>query len=158
MNFKTFGDDSLPSLMLIPGLGVSHEIFVPLIEILKDRFNIITVEIDGFTLGKNTEFTTVHDQARQAIEYIKRKNGGKIECIYGLSLGGKILSCMLERNEVVIGHAIMDAAPLLPLQATAASPWKTAPVRDSYGAEAARPAPDECGFAAAPPARCRRCR
>ncbi|MBR2318963.1 MAG: alpha/beta hydrolase [Bacteroidaceae bacterium] len=117
MNFKTFGDDSLPSLMLIPGLGVSHEIFVPLIEILKDRFNIITVEIDGFTLGKNTEFTTVHDQARQAIEYIKRKNGGKIECIYGLSLGGKILSCMLERNEVVIGHAIMDAAPLLPLPA-----------------------------------------
>ena len=115
MKFRRFGNENAPTLMLIPGLGVSYEIFIPLIAILENRFNIIAVEIDGFTLDKQTEFTTVHDQARQAIEHIKNEYGEKIDCIYGLSLGGKILSCMLECNEVVISHAIMDAAPLLPL-------------------------------------------
>ena len=49
--------------MLIPGLGVSYEIFMPLMELLKVEFHIIAVEIDGFTLNKHTSFTTVDDQA-----------------------------------------------------------------------------------------------
>ena len=38
-----------------------------------------------------------------------------MDCAYGLSLGGKILSRSLERNVLTIDHAILDAAPLLPL-------------------------------------------
>lgn len=117
MNFRRFGKKNAQTLMLIPGLGVSYEIFMPLIEILENSFNIITVEIDGFILGRYTNFTTVKDQANQAIEYIKREHNGKIDCIYGLSLGGKILSHMLEKDEILVSHAIMDAAPLLPLPA-----------------------------------------
>jgi len=33
MNFRTFGNKSNPSLMLLPGLGVSYELFLPLIEL-----------------------------------------------------------------------------------------------------------------------------
>ena len=115
MEFVAFGKQSGPSIMLIPGLGVSYEVFLPLIELLKWRYNIIAVQVDGFTLGKHTAFTSIDDQARQIIEHIEQNYGGSIECIYGLSLGGKILSRVMERNEVVIKHAIMDAAPLLAL-------------------------------------------
>ena len=66
MTFNTYGDKANPNLLLIPGLGVSYEIFLPLIDILKDQFHIVAAGID-------------------------------------------------ERDEIVIGHAIMDAAPLLPL-------------------------------------------
>ena len=47
-----------------------------------------------------------------------------MDVAYGLSLGGKILSRILERNEIVIDHAIMDAAPLLPLPK-----WSVDPLR-----------------------------
>ena len=40
MDFKVFGKESGKTLMLIPGLGVSYEIFLPLIELLEDRFCI----------------------------------------------------------------------------------------------------------------------
>ena len=70
MNFKAFGKDGAPVLMLIPGLGVSYEIFLPLVNLLKDRFSIVAVEVDGFTHGIHTEFTSIDDQARQIIEYI----------------------------------------------------------------------------------------
>lgn len=115
MDFKIFGKVGEPTIMLIPGLGVSYEIFLPLIGILEDKFHIIAAQVDGFTMGKHTAFTSVDDQAGQIIGYIKGQFDGKIECAYGLSLGGKILSRVLERGEVAIGHSVMDAAPLLPL-------------------------------------------
>ncbi len=115
MNFQTFGNKKAPTLLLIPGLGVSYEIFLPLIRLTEDKFRIIAAEVDGFTLGKHTRFTSVNDQAVQVIEYIKANYNGHLDCAYGLSLGGKILSRILERNEIIIDHAILDAAPLLPL-------------------------------------------
>ena len=115
MNFKVFGNKNAPTLMLIPGLGVSYEIFIPLIQILKNDFHIIAVEVDGFVLGKHTCFTSIDDQEVQTIDYIKKNHDGHLDCAYGLSLGGKILSRILERDEILISHAVMDAAPLLPL-------------------------------------------
>ena len=124
MDFKIFGKEGATTLMLIPGLGVSYEIFLPLIGILEDKFHIIAVQVDGFTLGKHTEFTSIDDQACQIIEYIEKNLDGQLDAAYGLSLGGKILSHVLERDVVSIGHAIMDAAPLLPLPRWLVSPLK----------------------------------
>ena len=67
MNFQIFGNDKAPTLLLIPGLGVSYEIFLPLIRLVEERFHIIAVEVDGFTLGKHTRFTSVDDQASQIV-------------------------------------------------------------------------------------------
>ena len=124
MDFKTFGNDNKPTLLLLPGLGVSHEIFLPLVELLKRQFLIITADIDGFLLGKTSRFTSVDDQAVQVIRYVQEHFNGHLDVAYGLSLGGKILSRMLERNEIVVNHAIMDAAPLLPLPK-----WTVGPLR-----------------------------
>ena len=86
MNFRTLGNKAAPTLILIPGLGVSYEIFLPLIGLLEDRFHIIAVEVDGFTLDHHTDFTSVDDQARQIIEYVKEHHGGHLDVAYGLSL------------------------------------------------------------------------
>ena len=124
MNFKILGNKENPVLMLIPGLGVSYEIFIPLISILENDFHIIAVEVDGFILGKHSRFTSIDNQASQIIDYIKANHNGSIDFAYGLSLGGKILSRVLERDEIVINHAVMDAAPLLPLPE-----WLVGPLR-----------------------------
>ena len=124
MTFNTYGNKENQSLLLIPGLGVSHEIFLPLIGLLKDKYYIIAVGIDGFLLGQASQFTSVDDQAVQAIQYVQKNLNGHLDVAYGLSLGGKILSRMMERNEIVIDHAIMDAAPLLPLPK-----WMVNPLR-----------------------------
>ena len=124
MDFKTFGNIGSPTLLLIPGLGVSYEIFLPLIGMMENRFHIIAVQVDGFTSGHNTEFTSIHDQALQVSKYIKEDLGGHLDIAYGLSLGGKILSRVLEMNEVTIDHSILDAAPLLPLPHWLVGPLK----------------------------------
>ena len=90
MDFKLFGKEGAPTLMLIPGLGVSYEIFLPLMDRMKDQFRIIAVQVDGFTLGVHTRFTSIDDQAAQVTAYVKEKLGYHLDCAYGLSLGGKI--------------------------------------------------------------------
>ena len=124
MTFNTYGEKGNRTLLLIPGLGVSYEIFLPLIGLLKDRFYIVAAGIDGFLLGEESQFTSVDDQAGKTIGYVRENLGGHLDVAYGLSLGGKILSRILERNEVVIDHAILDAAPLLPLPK-----WSVDPLR-----------------------------
>ena len=124
MTFNTYGNRENPSLLLIPGLGVSYEIFLPLIDLLKDQYFIVAVGIDGFLIGQESRFTSVDDQAAQAIGYVREDLNGHLDVAYGLSLGGKILSRILERNEIVIDHAILDAAPLLPLPK-----WSVDPLR-----------------------------
>ena len=108
MNFQIFGNQKAPTLLLIPGLGVSYELFLPLIRLTETQFRIIAVEVDGFTLGRHTRFTSIDDQAAQVIDYVQTYYDGHI-------MGGKILSRILERNELTVDHAILDAAPLLPL-------------------------------------------
>lgn len=115
MTFDIYGNKENPCLLLLPGLGVSREIFLPLIELMRVKFHVIVAGIDGFLLGKESQFTSVNDQAAQVIGYVKEHLDGHLDVAYGLSLGGKILSRIMERNEIVIDHAIMDAAPLLPL-------------------------------------------
>lgn len=87
------------------------------------RLTIFAAEVDGFTLEVHTRFTSIDDQAGQISRFIEQHHSGKIACAYGLSLGGKILSRVLERNEVSIDHSILDAAPLLPLPKADISFW-----------------------------------
>lgn len=115
MYFELFGKEEGKTLLLIPGLGVSYQLFNPLVDLLDKEYRIVVVQVDGFVLGHHTQFTSIDDQAAQVIAYIKQHFNGEIDCTYGLSLGGKILSRVLQRNEITISHAILDAAPLLPL-------------------------------------------
>ena len=124
MTFSTYGDPGNPGLLLIPGLGVSHEIFLPLIDLLTGRYYIVAVGIDGFLIGEESRYTSVDDQAGKVIRYVKDNLDGHMDVAYGLSLGGKILSRLLERDEIVLDHAILDAAPLLPLPG-----WSVDPLR-----------------------------
>lgn len=43
---KTFGNIGAHAILLIPDLGVSYEIFRPLIGKLEDRFYVIAVQVD----------------------------------------------------------------------------------------------------------------
>lgn len=64
MTFKTYGEKGSPSLLLLPGLGVSYEIFLPLIGMLQDKFHIIAAGIDGSLLGQESCFTSVETPGR----------------------------------------------------------------------------------------------
>ncbi len=100
---KTTNDKAL-TLLLIPGLGVSYEIFLPLIRLTEDSFRIIAAEVDGFTLGKHTRFTSVDDQAVQIIAYVQQHYNGHLNVAYGLSY-----YCLFSRYRYARWYSSMSA-------------------------------------------------
>ena len=57
MLFTTFGNPTHKTLMLIHGLGVSYQVFAPLIEHLQERYYIVAVQVDGFLLDAEGKAT-----------------------------------------------------------------------------------------------------
>ncbi len=92
MLFNTFGNPSHKTLMLVHGLGVSYQVFTPLIEHLETRYHIIAVQVDGFLLDTEgnaipSTFTSIDDQVDQLVVHIRAKYDGHIDAAYGLSMG-----------------------------------------------------------------------
>ena len=129
MLFNTFGNPAHKTLMLVHGLGVSYQVFLPLIERLQARYRIVAVQVDGFLIdAKNAPisslFTSVDDQVDQLVEHIRTVYGGHLNAAYGLSMGGCIVAKLQERADISIDHVILDAAPLVPLPR-----WSIDPLR-----------------------------
>lgn len=129
MLFNTFGNPTHKTLMLVHGLGVSYQVFAPLIECLQTRYCIIAVQVDGFLIDDENKpvssaFTSIDDQVDQLVRHICSAYYGHLDAAYGLSMGGCIVAKLQERADVTIDHVILDAAPLLPLPR-----WSIAPLR-----------------------------
>ena len=129
MLFNTFGNPTHKTLMLVHGLGVSYQVFHPLIELLQARYCIIAVQVDGFLIGDDNKpissvFTSIDDQVDQLVEYICTTHNGHLDAAYGLSMGGCIVGKLQERTDITIDHVILDAAPLVPLPR-----WSIDPLR-----------------------------
>lgn len=97
MLFTTFGNPTHKTLMLIHGLGVSYQVFAPLIEHLQERYYIVAVQVDGFLLDAEGKaipsvFTSINDQVDQLVEHIRTKYDGHLDAAYGLSMGGCIVA------------------------------------------------------------------
>ena len=120
MLFNTFGNPTNKTLMLIHGLGVSYQVFEPLIEHLQARYCIIAVQVDGFLIDDGNRaipsaFTSIDDQVDQLVQHICSAYDGHLDAAYGLSMGGCIVAKLQERADISIDHVILDAAPLVPL-------------------------------------------
>lgn len=99
MLFNTFGNPSHKTLMLVHGLGVSYQVFNPLVEHLQARYRIVAVQVDGFLIDGDNKpvpsvFTSIDDQVDQLVEHIRTTYDGHVDAAYGLSMGGCIVAPM----------------------------------------------------------------
>ena len=129
MLFNTFGNPTQKTLMLVHGLGVSYQVFNPLIEHLQAHYHIIAVQVDGFLIDSNNKpissvFTSIDDQVDLLAHHISSAYDGHLDAAYGLSMGGCIVAKLQERTDITIDHVILDGAPLMPLPR-----WSIDPLR-----------------------------
>lgn len=110
MHFLGYGDKKKPVVLMIHGNFTSattcyHQI---LPKLAKDYYFVLPV-IDGFE-ASDTQFISVQDTARKIEKYMMRRYPRGIYGVCGLSLGGTIAICLLERNILKPEKAFIDAA------------------------------------------------
>lgn len=110
MKFLTCGDRKKPILVMLHGnLTSAKSCYKEILPELKSDYFIILPEIQGLN-GRKEKFVSVEDTALQIEQYLLKHYDGEIEGICGLSLGGTLALCLLERGRIKSKRAFIDAA------------------------------------------------
>ena len=109
MKYFEFGQQNEKLMVMLHGGGVCYNGVMPVAEKLSKDFHVIVVAYDGFNPSEpETEFTSVMDEAKRLGDYIIHHRGGKIDILYALSYGCRVLLEVLADERLTITTAIAD--------------------------------------------------
>ncbi len=100
-------------MVMFHGGGTSYRGAEPSARLLGERYHVVLVAYDGFNPSEpETTFVSPMDEARRLGDYIVERYGGKIDILYGISYGCRILMEVLADKRLTITAAIADGMSL----------------------------------------------
>lgn len=109
MKFFEFGKENNELMVLLHGGGTCYKGAVPTAKCLAEKFHVVLVAYDGFNPSEpETEFVSVMDEAEQISEYILKNYNGKIDVLYGVSFGTRVILELLQDRRLSITTTIAD--------------------------------------------------
>lgn len=109
MKYIEFGKENEKLMVVMHGGGVCYRGAIPVAEVLAKTYHVIVVAYDGFNPSEpETEFKSAMDEAKRLGDYIVENYGGKIDILYALSYGCRILVEVLADKRLTITTAIAD--------------------------------------------------
>ena len=113
MKFYTFGSETNPVLLLLPGTCCHWKNnFGNVIPLLEPHFHVVCVSYDGFDETEDTVFPDMLTETERIEAYIQDHFVGHIRAAYGCSLGGSFAGLLVQRQNVRIDRAILGSSDL----------------------------------------------
>lgn len=114
MKFYTFGDKSLPSILLIHGAGWSYWLYLRQARLLQYKYHVILPVLDGHGEESSVVYESTEKIVDELIDYIDKNCGGKLFAVSGTSLGGQITVELLSRRKDIAQKAIVESGVCFP--------------------------------------------
>jgi pimeloyl-ACP methyl ester carboxylesterase len=109
MKFFEFGQENKKTLLLLCGWSINWRGAMPVVDALKKQYHVIVEAYDGFNPDEpQTTFKSVVNEGRAAADYIADHFVGKLDIIYGVSLGGMVMTEILLDKRITVHTAIAD--------------------------------------------------
>ena len=113
MKFYEFGEENRVTIMLIPGTKCHWKNnFDQVIPLLQSEYHVICVSYDGFDETENTIYPDTITETEKIEAYVKEKFRGKLDVVYGCSLGGSFVGLLIARHNIHIAHGILGSSDL----------------------------------------------
>lgn len=113
MKYFEFGKDNQELMVILHGGGTSYRGAEPSAKVLGQKYHVILVAYDGFNPSEpDTEFKSPMDEAKRLGNYIVEHYNGKIDILYGISYGCRILMEVLGDERLTITTTIADGMSL----------------------------------------------
>lgn len=113
MKFYTFGSETKPVILLIPGTCCHWKLnFGEVIPLLEQDFRVVCVSYDGFDDTEDTVFPDMLTETQKIEQYILDNYGGHICAAYGCSLGGSFVGLLVQRGNIHMDHGILGSSDL----------------------------------------------
>lgn len=103
MKFFEFGEGNEKLMVMLHGGGVSYLGVLPVAEYMAGEFHVVSVAYDGFHPSEpKEEFISVTEEAEQIAGYIIGHCDGKIDVLYGVSYGCRVLCEVIRDRRLAI--------------------------------------------------------
>lgn len=113
MKYFEFGQENPELMVVLHGGGVSYRGAMPAAVEISKVYHVVLVAYDGFNPDEpETEFKSPMDEAKRLGDYIVEHYGGKIDILYGISYGCRVLMEVLGDERLTIITTIADGMPL----------------------------------------------
>jgi hypothetical protein len=113
MRFYLFGDENKPVILLLPGTCCTYKRnFGTVIPLLMEHFYVVCASYGGFDETEDSIFIDMEHTLKEIEDYIKQNFQGAIFAAYGCSMGGSLVSLLVERENVHINHAILGSSDM----------------------------------------------
>lgn len=110
MKFYEFSEKNEKTLLLVHGMATTWKMsFSSLIQEASKYYHLIVAALDGHNEGETDEFISLQEEAEKIEKYVMSKHSGKIDAVYGSSLGGAIVLQILDNNKIEITKAVLDS-------------------------------------------------
>ena len=116
MRIHTFGAESAPVVIMLPGSFCNADTMANIITRLEREFHILAVDYNGQYAGSEKSFTSRRGEAEEIIRYIQGHAISSVALVYGQSMGGEMgmeLLAQLKKNGITAGGAFFDGGPFL---------------------------------------------
>lgn len=117
MKFFEYGTENDKTLLIECGyLAKWSPGLMPFIEEVRKKYHIIVQAYDGFNSDEpETTFHSIVEEAHVAVDFIVDKLGGKLDILYGISLGGMVGNEILMDERVKVHTFIADGYTIMPM-------------------------------------------
>ena len=113
MKYFEFGTGNPELMVMLHGGGTSYLGMLPTAKEMAKVYHVVLVAYDGFNPDEpETEFVSPMDEAKRLGDYIVAHYGGKIDILYGISYGSRVLMEVLADERLTITTTIADGMGL----------------------------------------------
>lgn len=113
MKYFEFGQENSELMVMLHGGGVSYRGMLPSAEEMAKVYHVVLVAYDGFNPDEpETEFQSPMDEAKRLGDYLVEHYGGRVDILYGISYGCRVLMEVLADPRLTITTTIADGMGL----------------------------------------------
>ncbi len=113
MKYFEFGTENPELMVMLHGGGTSYLGMLPTAKEMAKVYHVVLVAYDGFNPDEpETEFVSPMDEAKRLGDYIVMHYDGKIDILYGISYGCRVLMEVLADERLTITTTIADGMGL----------------------------------------------
>ena len=113
MKYFEFGKENSELMVMLHGGGTSYLGVLPTAREMAKVYHVLLVAYDGFNPDEpETEFKSPMDEAKRLGDYIAENCSGRIDILYGISYGCRVLMEVLSDARLTITTTIADGMSL----------------------------------------------
>ena len=113
MKYFEFGQEHPELMVMLHGGGTSYRGMLPTAQEMARVYHVVLVAYDGFNPDEpETEFRSPMDEVKRLGDHLVEHYGGKIDILYGISYGCRILMEVLADPRLTVTTTIADGMGL----------------------------------------------